>query len=196
MTAAEQEPGDAPHAPEVIRPGPGAKDPLNVAADAQGKKDKPPSVTVRYEVRVDSYIAELRRDKQRLEEEVQWLRIQEIHHLREDARWLEDLASWQSQELAKTRTSYASAIAFSWFSFALIAVGGCLVSYATFVHPENQRVIATAALVGLFTGVAVQGFNSLVGTRLFLGKTDPPGAGTRPQPNPQVVNSSDVHRTH
>ena len=76
---------------------------------------------MRYEARVDSHIAELKRDKQRLEEEVHWLRLQEIHHLREDVRWLEDLASWQRQELVKTKTSYESAIAFSWFAFALIA---------------------------------------------------------------------------
>jgi hypothetical protein len=130
-----------------------------------------------------------------VEEEVHWLRIQEIHHLREDARWLEDLVAWQNQELVKTRTSYASAIAFSWFSFALIAIGGCLVSYATFVHPENQKVIATAAMVGLFIGVAVQGFNSLVGTRLAVGKGNPPEAGTRPRPNPQPVNAPGVRRT-
>ena len=46
MTAAEQEPGDAPRAPEVIRPGLDTKAPRNVANDAQGKKEKPPSATV------------------------------------------------------------------------------------------------------------------------------------------------------
>jgi hypothetical protein len=195
MNAAEQEPGDAPHAPEVIRPEWDTKAPRNVAIDAQGKKEKPPSVTVRYEARVDSYIAELKRDKERLEEEVHRLRIQEIQHLREDVRWLEDLASWQSQELVKTRTSYASAIAFSWLSFALIAIGGGLISYATFFHPDNQKVIATPALVGLFIGVAVQGYNSIVGARLSVGKGTPPESRTRPRPNPRAVGGSDVHQT-
>ncbi len=103
------------------------------------RRRSPPRPHVRYEARVDSHIAELKGDKQRLEEEVNRLRIQEIRHLREDARWLEDLASWQSQELVKTRTSYASAIAFSWLSFGLIAIGGGLVSYAAFFHPDSQK---------------------------------------------------------
>ncbi len=195
MTAAEQEPGDAHPAPEVIRPGLDTKAPRNVANDAQGKKEKPPSITVRYEARVDSHIAELKGDKQRLEEEVNRLRIHEIRHLREDVRWLEDLASWHRQELAKTGTSYASAIAFNWLSLGLIAIGGGLISYAAFFHPDSQKTIATAGFVGLLIGVVVQGYNSLVGTLLGIGKGSPPEPGTRPRPNPQPGNPPDGRRS-
>jgi hypothetical protein len=188
MTAAKQEATGGPSEPEVIRPGPDVEKPLNVTADAQEMRRRPPSPTERYEARVDRHIADLQRAKQQLEEEIRRLRDQEIHHLREDVRWLEDFNSGQSRELVKTQTCYASAIAFNWLSFALIAIGGCVVSYATFVHPQAQMTIATAALVGLFIGVAVQAFNSWVGTRLFLGKTEPPGADSRPRPNPRPMN--------
>ncbi len=69
-------------------------------------------------------------------------------------------------------------------SFALIAIGGCVVSYATFLQPEAQRTIATAGLIGLFIGVFVQAYNSWMGTRLEIGKSQPPATETRPHPNP------------
>lgn len=82
MTAAKREVTGGVSAPEVIRPGPDVEKPLNLAADAQEKSRRPPSPTERYEARVDDHIAELKRDKQQLEEEVRRLRVQEIHHLR------------------------------------------------------------------------------------------------------------------
>lgn len=104
-------------------------------------------------------------------------------------RWLEDLTSWQGQELVKIRTLYASAIAFSWYSCALIAIGGGVVSYATLIHPAAQATIATAGLVSLFIGVGMQGYNSWVGTSHSIGKTEPPGPDTRPRPNPRPPGS-------
>jgi hypothetical protein len=85
MTAAEQEAGGGPHAPGVIRPGPDATSPVDFAADVRRKKEKLPSATERYEARVDSYIAELKADKQRLETEIRRLHALEIHHLRTGA---------------------------------------------------------------------------------------------------------------
>lgn len=186
MGAAEQEAVGVPPVPEILRPEAGAEKLVDLDAGAQRKREKPPSPTERYEARVDSYLAELKRDKQELEEEVRRLRFQEIHHLREDLRWLEDLASWQGQELVKIRTLHASAIAFSWLSFVLVIVGGGVVSYAALLHPAWQFTIATLGFVGLVIGVAVQGINLLVGEHLARGKTEPPGADARPRPNPHV----------
>lgn len=192
MTASEQGAGGEARAPEMIHPGPDVEKPLDLAVDVQKRRQRPPSPSERLESRVDSHIAELKADKQRLREEVHRLRTQEIYHLREDVRWLEDRVDWQSQELTRTRTAYASAVAFSWFSFALVVIGGGVVSYATFVHPGMQMTIATGALVCLFIGVVVQGINSWVGTGLLRRTSEPPGAGTRPRPNPHSADGPEV----
>ncbi len=176
MTTNESEDRDEAKAARVIRKGPKLEEPLRLTEDALETRRRPPSATERYEARVDSHLAELIRDKQSLQEEV--------HHLREDLRWIEDRGAWQREELARLRTSYALAIGFSWMSFALIAIGGVVVSFATFLHPASQMTIATAALVGLFIGVGVQGYNSWMGTRLDIGKSQPPATETRPHPNP------------
>ena len=105
--------------------------------------------------------------------EVRHVRFHEIRHLKEDSRWLEERISWHERELAKTKTSFASAITFSWFSFALIAIGGVVVSYATFTHPDMQVTIATAGLVALFIGVIVQGVNSALGSWLLVWRAAP-----------------------
>src|SRR5271170_2700917 len=110
MASTESEAGEGFHAPEVILPGPDSEKPFDLAAGARRKKEKLPSPSERLEARVDSYIAELKRDKVHFQSEVQRLRIYEIHHLRDDVRWLEDFASWQSQTLARLRTSYEWAI--------------------------------------------------------------------------------------
>ena len=175
----------------MIRPGPDAEKPLDIAVDARRKRGSLPSPTERLEARVDSYIAELKDDKRRFQEEVHHVRIHEIHHLRDDVRWLEEHVSWQDRELVKTKTSYASAIAFNWFSFSLIAIGGAVVSYATFAHPDTQLTIATAGLVGLFIGVIVQGVNSAVGSWLLIWRAAPPPVQGRPRPNPQALQSGD-----
>jgi hypothetical protein len=182
--------GDVP-APEVIRPGLGAERPLDLGVDVRRRKEKLPSPTERLEARVDSYIAELKEDKLRFQLEVRHVRIHEIRHLREDSRWLEERVSWHERELAKTKTSYASAIAFSWFSFALIAIGGVVVSFATFMHPDMQVTIATAGLVGLFIGVIVQGVNSALGSWLLVWRAVPAPVETRPRPNPEAVQVED-----
>lgn len=177
MTAANQEETGGLAEPRMIRPGPDVEKPLNVEADAREKRRRLPSPTERYEARVDLHIAGLQEDKERLEAEVLRLRDQELHHLREEVRGLD-------RELVKVRTLYASAIAFNWFSFALIATGGCVVSYATFLHPAAQMTIATLGLFALFIGVIVQAFNSWAGTRLSRGTIDlqrgDPGAAGPP----------------
>jgi hypothetical protein len=191
MSSSEKGAAGEQPAPSVIRPGPDAEKPLDLAADARRKKEKLPSPTERLEARVDSYIAELKGDKLRFQAEVRHVRIHEIHHLRDDVRWLEERVSWQERELTKTKTSYASAIAFSWFSLALVAVGGVIVSYATFTHPDMQLTIATAGLVGLFIGVIVQGVNSALGSWLVVWRATPAPVEMRPRPNPQWAQTED-----
>src|SRR5580698_2165923 len=123
MATAEPEAGGKSGAPDVILPGPDAEKPLDLAAVARRKKEKLPSPSERLEARVDSYIAELKRDKLQYQEEVHRLRVHEIHHIRDDVRWLEDMASEQKQTLARLQTSYEWAISFNWLSFAIIAIG-------------------------------------------------------------------------
>jgi len=192
MPSAESEAGGQIHAPDVILPGPDAEKPLDLAAGAQRKKEKLPSPTERLEARVDSYIAELKGDKLRSQTEVHRLRIHEIHHLRDDVRWLEDLVSWQSQTLARLQTSYEWAIAFSWFSFALIAIGGCVVSYAAFIPSQSsiQQTIATLGFVSLLIGVGVQAMNSYRGTKSLLRNSHPSSGSPRPSPNPHAASGT------
>jgi hypothetical protein len=184
MSSSESEPSSPPPAPGVIRPGSDAEKPLDLGADVQRKKEKLPSPAERLEARIDSYIAELKIDKDRLQAENHQIRTFEIHHLRVDVRWLEDRLSWHERELVRTRTSYVSAIAFSWFSFALIAIGGAVVSYATFVRPDAQLTIATAGLVSLFIGVIVQAVNSAIGSSIVVRTNAPPTVESRPLPYP------------
>jgi hypothetical protein len=188
MASTESEAGERFPAPELTLPGPDAERPLDLAAGAQRKKEKLPSPSERLEARVDSYIAELKRDKVHFQTEVHRLRIHEIHHLRDDVRWLEDFVSWQSQTLAKLRTSYEWAIAFNWLSLALIAVGGCVVSYAAFIPSRSdiQQIIATVGFVGLLIGVGVQAMISYQGTKSLLKITGPSSVNPRPSPNPHA----------
>ncbi len=149
---------------------------MRLAEGARESRSKPPSATERYEARVDSHIEELRRDKARLE--------QEVDRLRADARSLVDQVARQGRDLTRLETAHTAASYFNWLSSVLIVIGGVVVSYATFLHPASQMTIATAALVGLFIGVGVQGYNSWMGTRLEIGKSQPPATETRPHPNP------------
>lgn len=194
MPSAESEAGGQTPAPDVILPGPDAEKPLDLAAGAQRKKEKLPSPSERLEARVDSYIAELKGDKLRFQTEVHHLRIHEIHHLRDDIRWLEDLASWQSQTLAKLQTSYEWAIAFNWFSLALIAIGGCVVSYAAFIPSPSsiQQTIATLGFVSLLIGVGVQAMNSYRGTKSLLKISNTPAESPRPTPNPHTASDARI----
>jgi hypothetical protein len=138
-------------------------------------------------MRVDSYIAELKRDKLHFQEEVHRLRIHEIHLIRDDVRWLEDLVSEQGQTLARLQTSYEWAIAFNWFSFAIIAIGGGIVSYAAFIPSRTtvQQAVATLGFASLLLGVSVQAMNSYRGTKALLEHPTAPSASPRPRPNPQ-----------
>jgi len=86
MSSIGSEGGGRPQVPEIIRPGPDAEKALNIAEDAQRKKEKPATPVERLEARVDSHIAELRDDKSKLQDEIRWLRTNEITHLREDIR--------------------------------------------------------------------------------------------------------------
>ena len=154
IPSAESEGASEPESPPVIRPGPNAEQPLDLAANVRRKRERIPSVSERYEIRVDGYLTELKQDKLFLRKEVDRLRLHEIHHLRNDLRWLEERVLNQTQAFARLQTSYEWAIAFSWFSFALIAVGGGLVSYAAFAssHTATQKTIATSGLIALTIG--------------------------------------------
>jgi hypothetical protein len=187
MSSNEPEVGDETHAPGIIRPGPDAEGPLDVAADARRKKERAPTLSERHEARVESYIAELRGDKQNLQMEVRSLRTVEIHHLREDVRWLENLISWQSQALTRLQTSYEWAITFNWLSSALVAIGGGIVSLAAFIslQPATQKMVASTGFVGLLIGVGIQLVVSYRGSRVLFRNSGPPSDISRPSPNPQ-----------
>ena len=186
MVENQQEESTAPFEHEAIRPGRDAETPVDLSAKVRRIKEKQPSPTERYEARVDSYIEELKRDKQRLNEEVGRLRVEEIYHLREDIRFLENLASWYGRELVRVRTLYKSAIAFNLLAFGLVAIGGGAVSYAAFFHPQAQWTLATAGFVGLLLGVMIQGYNSWSGMSLSKPEADAPATDARPRPNPTI----------
>jgi hypothetical protein len=192
MSSHESEAGDQPHAPEIIRPGPDAQPPLNVAEDAQQRKEKLPSLGVRLEARIDAHIAELKDDKQILREENHFLRFNEVAHLREDVRWLEGLVLWQREASVRLQTSYEWAIAFNWFSFALIAIGGGLVSLAAFISlkPGTRRIVAILGFTGLSIGVVMQAVISSRGTRALRLNSAPPSDSTRPRASPPSPQSS------
>ena len=82
MSSSQLEPAGVAPVPDVIRPGPDAEKPLDLGADARRKKEKLPTPTERLEARVDSYIAELKGDKQRIQAEIHQVRVSEIRHLR------------------------------------------------------------------------------------------------------------------
>lgn len=176
MTTSESEDRDESRAAPLIRKGPEVEEPLRLAEGARESRSKPPSPTERYEARVDGHIEELRRDKARLE--------QEVDRLRADARSLADQVARQGRDLTRLETAHAAASDFNWLSSVLIVIGGVVVSYATFLHPASQMTIATAALVGIFIGVGVQGYNSRVGARILRDRSDPSASEQRTHPNP------------
>jgi hypothetical protein len=191
MPSSEQGATEKPHAPAVIRPGPDAEKPLDLAAGAREKRAKLPSPSERLESRVDTFIDELKRDKLELQREVQRLRIQDIQHLRTDVRWLEERVISQTQAFARIQTSYEWAISFNWLSFALIAIGGGVVSYAAFVPLKSgARTVATIGLTSLVIGVFVQAINSFRGARSLARVRDLQAASARPNPNPAMELSS------
>lgn len=194
MASIESEASGRLNAPEVTLPGPDAERPLDLAAGAQRKKERLPSPSERLEARVDSYIAELKGDKLHFQTEVQRLRIHGIHHLRDDVRWLEDCVSLERQVVAMLRTSYEWATAFNWLSLALIAIGGCVVSYAAFLPSQSgiQQTIATAGFVNFLIGVGVQAMNSYQGTKSLLRTSDPSTGSPRPSANPRASSVAGI----
>jgi hypothetical protein len=186
MPSSEKQAGDKSHAPEEIRPGPDVEEPIDLGVKASEQRARLPTQGVRYEARMDMLLAEYKGDKTSLQAEVTRLRIQEIGHLREDVRWLEENRLGQTEALTKLRTSYESTIAFNLFSFALIVVGGAVVSYAAFVSPQTatQSTVATGGFIGLVIGVLLQAVNSYHGSQT-LRHTQPARADdTRPRANP------------
>src|SRR6202453_4191345 len=142
MPSSEKQAGDKSHAPEEIRPGPDVEEPIDLGVKASEQRARLPTQGVRYEARMDMLLAEYKGDKTSLQAEVTRLRIQEIGHLREDVRWLEENRLGQTEALTKLQTSYESTIAFNLFSFALIVVGGAVVSLRPSFHrklPPNRQ---------------------------------------------------------
>jgi hypothetical protein len=131
-------------------------------------------------------LAEYKSDKTSLQTEVTRLRIQEIGHLREDVRWLEEHRLGQTEALTRLRTSYESTVAFNLFSFALIVVGGAVVSYAAFVSPQSstQLTVATGGFIGLVIGVLLQAVNSYHGSHTLRHTQLAHADETRPRANP------------
>lgn len=171
--------GGAPQPPDIIEPGPEAQAPLNLNVDVSQRK-RTATPTERLEDRADRHIKELQDDKATLQKQMEDLRNREIPELRRDATDLaRRVASLESMNV-RLAISYQWAIAFSWFSFALIAIGGGAISYASFVEPPEavakiiaQKTIATIGFTSLVIGVFVQAFTSYRGTRAVTVTPEP-----------------------
>jgi hypothetical protein len=181
---------DEPPVGQPILPGAAPAEPIDLAARA-GKQSKV-TPTDRIEARADLLITELKGDKATLYAELHVARYSEIPHLREDVRWLEDRESSLKNSLTLLQTSYEWAISFNWFSFALIAVGGSVVSYAAFLPPaqpsagfDKQKLVATFALAALLIGVIVQAVVSYRGTKTLKELPENVPGSVRPAPNPK-----------
>ena len=178
-----------PSVGELIAPGPDKDDPFDVAAGARRKAGASP--TDRIEARADSYIIELRADKLSLYEELRAVRYSQVPHLREDTRWLEGRVSSLQNDLDILQVSYGWAIAFNWFSFAFVAIGGGGVSLASFLPaPQSpakmdiRMIVATISATIIFIGVLVQAFVSCHGTKTLIKRAANPEPSLRPPPNP------------
>lgn len=97
-----------------------------------------------------------------------------------------------TESFARLHTSYEWAIAFNWFSFALIAIGGGLVSFAAFIslEPGIQKAAAILGFTGLSIGVVMQAVISNRGTKALRLVSSPPSDSTRPRANPPPPQSS------
>jgi hypothetical protein len=185
MSSTDFEAGRDPRPPEISRPGPDAQPTIIVDADVRRKKEKT-SPTERIEARADRHIAELQANRRDLLEDIRNLRTSEVPHLRADIRWLEGRLAWHREALVRLQTAYEWAIAFSWFSFALVTIGGVVVSFASFIplNPIAQKIIATAGFIGLLIGVSVQALSSSRGSRALLKNSEPRSDDSRPGPGP------------
>ena len=123
--------------------------------------------------RVDQHIKELQQSKRKLGEELDRVRYEELTHLRNDQRWLENRLSATRSASDNLRTSYDWVIGFNWFSFALIAIGVGLVSFAAFL-PDSlpgigpPKLVAAFAFAALVIGVIVQAMISFRGSRAIF----------------------------
>jgi hypothetical protein len=188
---------DEPRIGQVIAPTTSPTPSINVEATARKRAELTP--TDRIEARADLLIAELKADKASLHAELQVVRYSDIPHLREDLRWMEGRESSLQNELATLKTSYEWAVSFNWFSFALVAIGGGFVSYASFLpvpqsstEMDSRTTVATLAVAALLIGVIVQALISYRGTRTLMGlaKVDKPPQ--RPAPNPKPPEGATV----
>jgi hypothetical protein len=165
--------------PAVINPGPDAQPSLNLADDANRRKQKTPTPTERAEARADRHIEELRDDKKKLGEEIERLRNEEIPRLHSRIQEAEAKLTQQYALMARLETSYEWAIHFTWFSSVLVGLGGAIISYASFVKPEGaigEKLVADFGLASLIIGIALQAMVSLRGGKTMLRKPHaPPG---------------------
>lgn len=193
MPTSESVPGGE-ELPGNLGPSSSSQPAVNVTKQAlREKNQKGPSPTDRLEARADRHIDDLQKDKHDLQAELERLRTREIAHLRDDVRWLEDLASRQSQTLARLKTSFEYAITFSWLSSALVTLGGAAISLAALLPLPigPQRVMAIAGFVGLLIGVVVQAVNSYRGSRVSQENPSPSPFSGRPDPNPVRTSRSE-----
>jgi hypothetical protein len=178
---ANQPDHNEPQSGQLIAPVGIPPPPIDVGSKARERARATP--TDRIEARADLQISELKGDKESLRSELRVVRYTEIPHLRDDVRWLEDRISSLRDELNILRTSYGWAISFSWFSFALVAIGGGLVSYASFLM-DMRTTVATLAMVALLIGVLIQAVVSYLGTRTLIKLPRVGNTPERPLPCP------------
>jgi hypothetical protein len=186
---AKHEDRTEPSVGQVIAPITTPPPSIDVEAKARERGITP---TDRIEARADLHITELKSDKESLREELRIVRYTEIPHLREDARWLEERESSLRESLNTLKTSYEWAISFNWFSFALVAIGGGFVSYASFLPPpkspsemDTRTTVATLAVVALLIGVLIQAVVSYRGTRNLIKLPEADTSSPRPSPSPR-----------
>ena len=182
---------DNPPVGRIIAPGPTPAESINVAEKARKKAEVTP--TDRIEARADRHITDLKTSHATLYAELQIVRYTELPHLRDDVRWLEERESSLMNALTLLKASYEWAISFNWFSFALIAIGGCVVSYAAFFPAQNspggfdiQKMVATFAFASLLIGVIVQGYLSHRGRKTLMGMAEIAAPSKRPSPSPKL----------
>lgn len=173
MSSSETESKPTPLAPAVIKPGPDAQPPLDLAEDAARRKQKP-SPTDRLEARADKHIDELQADKQRLQEEIKRLQTEVIVEFARTNESLRATLSQQSDYLARLETSYSWATRFNILSFICVTVGGVIVSYAAFIAPGSllgQKLVADLGLGSLILGGLLQAVVSYYGSKSLNPKT-------------------------
>jgi hypothetical protein len=202
---AAEKPEDDPPIGEVITPSPSTEPALDVGALIQAAMEKvvtsiKPLKTTPSSERAaiaEQYSAGLLDDKTRLLAEVRSLRYVEMAHLRDEIRWLDDRAARLQNELTDLKSDYSWAVAFHWFSFALVTLGSAGVSYASFLPPPQtpadmdlRSSVSLLSFFGLLIGILIQAYLAFKGKKTLSKSSEAEKAeasqSKRPGANPPL----------